>query len=96
MTDCYRIGQFFDNVSSGTKNPSDRTHTSIALDKLTVTGSYPRRLLPTMLKAVQTKIGFLNGFSVTENAKKTTTLFALLILHLESHFVLYTSPKLIV
>jgi hypothetical protein len=88
VTDCYRIGQFFENVPSGTENPSDRSHPGIALDKLAVTGSYPRRLLTTMLKAVQTKIGFLDRFSVTEDTEKTTTFFALLILHLKSHFVL--------
>jgi hypothetical protein len=73
----YGSGQLFKNLPAGAKNPPDRPHSRVALDRSTVGGGDPRGFLAAVLETVQTEVGFLNRFSVAKNAEKTAVFFFL-------------------
>jgi len=69
MPDGNGVIETFENTPPRTENSADLTHTGIAGNILAVTGGDARRLLPAMLKAVESKIGFLYCFGVVENSE---------------------------
>lgn len=66
-----RIGiiQSFENTPSGTEDPANLAHSGITGYLLAVTGCDTRRLLTSMLKAVESEIGFLYCFRISENSE---------------------------
>ena len=63
------ICQLLEDAGAAAKNPRDRAHRFVALDRLAIAGGDAGRFLPSMLQAVKSEKGLLNRVRITEDAK---------------------------